>query len=328
MPHQLSYCVDKNKPLGSTHNAKRKKMTEAVVSEEDTFCLFINNGDDLLNLKRVVSKKKEKFSHEQKLNNSVETNGSELNENHNKTVSINFDVDNTSLSELSEEMDSYADGNITDGSICTQEDRESKTINIYDENSNETDVNNGENDIQVNSIKCLDVPYSLSNSLSDNDSHDLEDDNSELNNIRSPTSYFNISARAPLCSYKGLDTTFENDNFLLTKEELSNERKRKFKDSAEEDQKSTKIFKLRNLMKYPFQNKTDGTLISEDKSNTFMAEIIVKEENTIEPEPAVCKNNSDNAKTKEKSTQTNFEAAEEIEDTSTNVNKRKFCNIM
>jgi len=22
MPHQLPYCVDKNKPLGSTHNAK------------------------------------------------------------------------------------------------------------------------------------------------------------------------------------------------------------------------------------------------------------------------------------------------------------------
>jgi len=130
----------------------------------------------------------------------------------------------------------------------------------------------------------------------------LEDDNSELNNIRSPRSYFNISARAPIRSYKGLDTMFENDNLFLTKEELSNERKRKFEDSAEEDQKSTKI----KMVKYSFKKITYGTYYR----------------------PVIVKNNSDNVKTEEKNTKKNVEAAEEIEDTPINVNKRKFCNII
>ncbi|XP_060876135.1 uncharacterized protein LOC132949323 [Metopolophium dirhodum] len=303
-------------------------MTEAVVSGKDTRCLFINNGDDLLTLKKVVSKKTDKDDEKQKLNKSVETNGSELNGNHNKTDSINFDVDNTSSLEPNLEMDSDTDRNITIGSICTQEDRESETIDISNENSNEADVKNGEKDIQVNSIKCLDVPYSPSDSLYDNDSHDLEDDYSELNNIGSPTSYFNVSARAPLHSYKDLDTTFEDDILLLEKEVLNNERKRKFDDLAEQEQKSTKILKLWNLMKYPFQKITFGTSISEDKSNISIAEIIVEKENTIEPESAICENNSDNEKTEEKNTQNNFEADEEIVDTSINVNTQKFCNIM
>jgi len=122
-------------------------MTEAVVSGKDTRCLFINNGDDLLTLKKVVSKKTDKD--DEKLKKSVETNGSELNGNHNKTDSINFDVDNTSSLEPNLEMDSDTDRNITIGSICTQEDRESETIDISNENSNEADVKNGENDIQV-----------------------------------------------------------------------------------------------------------------------------------------------------------------------------------
>jgi len=46
-------------------------------------------------------------------------------------------------------MDSDTDRNITIGSIFTQEDRESETIDISNENSNEADVNNGEKDIQV-----------------------------------------------------------------------------------------------------------------------------------------------------------------------------------
>lgn len=124
-------------------------MTEAVVNGKDTRCLFINNGDDLLTLKKVVSKKTDKDDEKQKLNKSVETNGSELNGNHNKTDSINFDVDNTSSLEPNLEMDSDTDRNITVGSICTQEDRESETIDISNENSNEADVKNSEKDIQV-----------------------------------------------------------------------------------------------------------------------------------------------------------------------------------
>ncbi|XP_015380330.1 PREDICTED: uncharacterized protein LOC107174044 [Diuraphis noxia] len=303
-------------------------MTEAVVSGKDTRCLFINNGDDLLTLKKVVSKKTDKDDDKQKLNKSVETNGSELNGNHNKTDSINFDVDNTSSLEPNLEMDSDTDRNITIGSICTQEDRESETIDISNENSNEADAKNGEKDIQVNSIKSLDIPYSPSDSLYDNDSQDLEDVDLELDNIESPAPYFNISARAPLHSFKDLDTTFEDDILLLEKEVSNNERKRKIEDLEEQEQKSTKIIKLWNLMKYPFQKITYGTSISEDKSNISTAEIVVEKENSIEPEMTVCENNSDDAKIEENNTQNNFEAGEETEETSTNVNTQKFCYIM
>jgi len=124
-------------------------MTEAVLSGKDTCGLFINNGDDLLTLKKVVSKKTDKDVEKQKLNKSV---SSESNGNHNKTDSINFDVENTSSLEPNFEMDSDTDRNITIGSIRTQEDRESETSYISNENSievNQADVNNGEKDIQV-----------------------------------------------------------------------------------------------------------------------------------------------------------------------------------
>lgn len=122
-------------------------MTEAVVSGKDARCLFINNGDDLLTLKKVVSKKSDKDDGEkQKNKTSKELNGAELNGNHNKTDSINFDVDNTSSLEPNLEMDSDTDRNITLDSICTQEDRESENIDVSNENSNEADVKIGEKD--------------------------------------------------------------------------------------------------------------------------------------------------------------------------------------
>lgn len=125
-------------------------MTEAVVSGKDTRCLFINNGDDLLTLKKVVSKKSDKDDGDkQKHKTSKETNDSELNGNHNKTDSINFDVDNTSSLEPNLEMDSDTDRNITIDSICTQEDRESENIDVSNDNSNEADIKNGEKDNQV-----------------------------------------------------------------------------------------------------------------------------------------------------------------------------------
>lgn len=129
----------------------RLKMTEAVVSGKDTRCLFINNGDDLLTLKKVVSKKSDKDDCEkQNHKKSKDTNGS-LNGNHNVTDSINFDVDNTSSLEPNLELDSDTDRNITIDSICTQEDQESENIDVSNENSNEADIKNGEKDIQVSS---------------------------------------------------------------------------------------------------------------------------------------------------------------------------------
>eukprot|EP00102_Acyrthosiphon_pisum_P026286 XP_016663496.1 PREDICTED: uncharacterized protein LOC107884908 [Acyrthosiphon pisum] len=267
-------------------------MTEAVVSGKDTCCLFINNGNDLLTLKKVASEKTDKDGEIQKLDKSIDTNGSELN----------------------------TDRNITIGSICSQEDRESETIYISNENSNEADVINSENDIQVTSIKCLDDTYSPSGVSSYySDSHDLLNDNTELNNIGSPASNFNISRRAPLHSHNDLDTAFEDDHFLPKKEILNNERKRKFENMVEQDQKSTKILKLWNLMKYPFQKITSGTSIRENKSNISIPEIIT------EPELAVFKNTEE---TEEKNTQQNFEADDGIEDTSINVNTQPICNIM
>lgn len=124
-------------------------MTEAVASGKDTRCLFINNGDDLLTLKKVVSKKSDKDDVEKHKNKkSKEING-ELNGNLNKTDSINFDIDNTSSLEPNLEMDSDTDRNITIDSICTQEDRESENIDNSNENSNEADVKNDGKDIQV-----------------------------------------------------------------------------------------------------------------------------------------------------------------------------------
>lgn len=126
-------------------------MTEAVVSGKDVRCLFINNGDDLLTLKKVVSKKSDKDDggEKQKNKKSDELNGSELNGNHNKTDSINFDIDNASL-EPNLEMDSDTDRNITIDSICIQEDRESENIDVSNENSTEADVKHCEKDIKVN----------------------------------------------------------------------------------------------------------------------------------------------------------------------------------
>lgn len=129
-------------------------MTEAVVSGKETRCLFINNGDDLLTLKKVVSKKSDKDDGEKQRNQkSKEINGSELNGTHNKTDSINFDIDNTSSLEPNLEMDSDTDRNITiDDSVCTQEDRELEIIDNSNENSIETDLKNGEKDNLVSFI--------------------------------------------------------------------------------------------------------------------------------------------------------------------------------
>lgn len=152
----------------------------------------------------------------------------------------------------------------------------------------------------------------------------MEDNDSELNNVRSPASYFNISSRAPLHSHQDLDTTLDNDILQLEEEVLINKRKRKFEDSPEQERKSSKILKLWNLMKYPFQKITYGTSINGDESNISKAEIIVENENCLESETAVCENNGDGVEP----VQNASEADGEIEDTSGNVNTQKFCIIM
>lgn len=123
-------------------------MTEAVVNGKDTRCLFINNGDDLLTLKKVVSKKADSIDCEKlKHKKSKEMNG-----NHQKTDSLSYDVDNTSSLEPNLEMDSDTDRNITIDSICTQEDRESENIDVSNENSNEADIKNGESQVRLITI--------------------------------------------------------------------------------------------------------------------------------------------------------------------------------
>jgi len=137
-------------------------MTEAVVNGKETRCLVINNGDDLLTLKKVVSKKSDKDEAEKQKNNKTKKmNGSELNGNPNKTDSINFDVDNTSSLEPNLEMDSDTDRNITiDDSVCTQEDRELENIDVSNDNSNETDIKNDDKDNEVSFID-LEIKYYL-----------------------------------------------------------------------------------------------------------------------------------------------------------------------
>ncbi|KAF0715941.1 MATH and LRR domain-containing protein PFE0570w-like isoform X2, partial [Aphis craccivora] len=187
-------------------------------------------------------------------------------------------------------------------------------------------------------IKCLDISHSPSDSLDDNEySHESENDDLELNNIkspniffnissraplhpdvdldtafeddillqdeevliRSPTSHINISSRAPLHPDVDLDTAFEDDILLQDEELLINKRKRKFEDLPEQKEKPTKIRKLWNFMKYPFQKITSfSTSISENEPNISNFSL----------------NNS--------------EADGENEDTSTNETSQKYCKIM
>lgn len=300
-------------------------MTDAVVNGKETRCLFINNGDDLLTLKKVVSKKSDKDDVEKQKNHKTkEVNGSELNGNHNKTDSINFDVDNTSSLEPNLEMDSDTDRNITiDDSICTQEDRELENIDVSNENSNETDAKNDDKDNQAMTIKNLDIEYSPSNSLDDLEySCELEDD--DLENIKSPTSaasYFNISSRAPLHTDIASDTTIE-DILPLNSQILFNEKKRKSENLPEYEQKPSKIRKLWNIMKYPFQKVTTGTTSLEYGLNISKADVVTEEEKPVKIVP-------ENSNEIEEIDQlVDNEKEEEIEDVSENVNKQKFCSIM
>lgn len=118
-----------------------------------------------------------------------------------------------------------------------------------------------------------------------------------------------------------LDTTLEDD-ILSVEEVLINDRKRKYKDLSDQDEKSSKILKLWNIMKYPFQKITYGTSINEN-------EITVEQENEIVPEVDICVNNSDKLETEEILTSNNTNTKEEIENTSENITyKHKFCNVM
>lgn len=177
---------------------------------------------------------------------------------------------------------------------------------------------------QVISINCSEIPYSPSNSLDDNEySHDLDDEDIELNNVKSPASFFNISSRAPLHSLQELDSTLEDD-IVSFEEVIINKRKRKFEDSSDQEHKSSKIRKLWNIMKYPFQKITTVTL-RENGSNVSNAELIVQKE-PIVTQIAECKNN-DEKETEEINTPNNSEI--QIENNSECItNTRNFCSIM
>jgi hypothetical protein len=282
-----------------------------------------------LTLKKVVSKKSDKEDGEkQKNKTSKETNSCELNGNHNKTDSINFDVDNTSSLEPNLELDSDTDRNITIDSICTQEDRELENIDVSNENSNEADVKNSENNILEMSIKNSDHVYSPSNSLDDIEfSHDLEDDELKSRNIISPAFYFNISSRAPLHSVNDFDPTLEEDISLPLKETIviDNSKKRKYEDLLEDNQKSSKVLKLWKIMKYPFQKISMGTLTNENDSTIPKSEVMIKDNKSMISETTVNENNV-NEIYKSNGNETETEIGDTTEENTTN--KQTFCNIV
>lgn len=173
-------------------------------------------------------------------------------------------------------------------------------------------------------MKNLDVEYSPSNSLGDIEySCDLEDD--DLDNIKSPTSaasYFNISSRAPLHTDIPFDTTLEEDILLLNSQIVFKEKKRKSEDLLEHEQNPSKIRKLWNIMKYPFQKVTTGSTSVEHELNISKAEVVT-EENSIVQEVEIILENSNAIE------EIDTEKEEEIEEVSENVvNKQKFCSIM
>lgn len=174
-------------------------------------------------------------------------------------------------------------------------------------------------------MKNLDVEYSPSNSLGDIEySCDLEDD--DLENIKSPTSaasYFNISSRAPLHTDIPFDTTLEEDILLLNSQIEFKEKKRKSEDLPEYEQNPSKIRKLWNIMKYPFQKVTTGTTNVEHELNISKAEVVTEKENPIVQEVEIILENSN------ENEEIDTEKEEEIEEVSENiVNKQKFCSIM
>lgn len=164
-------------------------------------------------------------------------------------------------------------------------------------------------------MKCLDIPYSPSDSLNDTEySHNLEDDEDlESNNVQSPVSIFNISSRPPLHSNDDFDTL--DEDILPIQEFEINLRKRKIEDSLEHN--SGKVLKLWNIMKYPFQKVTIGSSINKNEANISKAEIVTENEKCILPKTAIYINTSNGIETKT-----------DIEDTSENSIIKKYCSIM
>jgi len=129
--------------------------------------------------------------------------------------------------------------------------------------------------------------------------------------------------KTPLHSDTGLDTLFKDYNLLQDEEVLINERKQKFEDLPEQEEKPTKIRKLWNLMKYPFQKVTSfNTSISENEPNISIDEAIAGKKNSLELDTGVCENNSDSVKAEEKHSKNNSEADGE------NETLQQFCKII
>jgi hypothetical protein len=155
--------------------------------------------------------------------------------------------------------------------------------------------------------------------------NDLDDDDLELNNIKSPASYFNISSRAPLHSHGEFDITLEDDILPLDEEILQiNDKKRKFENSPEEEQKTSKVLKLWNIMKYPFQKITTGTSLNENELITSKPEVKNSDDNPMVTN--VSENNSDHFEIGESNKLVDPEIEIEVKDTSET--SKKFCTIM
>lgn len=126
-----------------------------------------------------------------------------------------------------------------------------------------------------------------------------------------------------------MDNTFEEDILSLEEEIVRSEGKRKFEDLPEE-QKPSKVLKLWNFMKYPFNKITIGTSIYSNESNISDAvEVDKKEEESSIPETNMYKKKSDMIESDEINYLNNDESQPEVENTSENtINKQKFCIVM
>lgn len=174
------------------------------------------------------------------------------------------------------------------------------------------------------------IEYSPSNSSSDTEySCDLEDYN--LENVQSPsltTSYHNVSSRAPLHNNTDdFDSTLEEEIKPLTSHILVNEKKRKIENNLEEERKSYKILKLWDIMKYPFQKITTGSVIRENQSSN----ISKAEDLTDKESPAVLETVTDDSssETEELNESITTDTKAEVQETSESaVNKQTNCSIM
>lgn len=160
----------------------------------------------------------------------------------------------------------------------------------------------------------------------ENDNDD--DDIIESNNITYPASYCNISSRAPLHSNSEFESTLQDDVLPLEFEVEVIEKKRKFEDLHEQEQKSNKALRLWNVMKYPFQKITVNRSTIENEDNISKAQAVIEDEEEHTEPTQLCENDSNNFE--EINELNNMDIETEVNVTSDNTMKKNFkiCNLM